>query len=284
MPTFAVLASHWMWWGGPAPPGRFLIPLLPLGAPALALALAEYRRAAYGAALALAVAVTLTVSALAVPPAVVRGLTGHSHWVGKVVLSVDAFPSLPSFFYHKSETVPAVEYLVLGFWLVPALLLLLAGLRPARTEVPASHWALFAGIAFCLLWPGGPALVNALADPPPRAGRAGASTDTLARLNYELEAYARPLRRAGLTPGRLGGRLPAVDLHAVLPIGEEASRPATAAEPRREEYFVTGPYTPLFPVPYTASFFVEMEAAHGEQAGKVDVTADWGRMILGADP
>ncbi len=279
-PTFAVLASHWMWWGGPSPPARFLIPLLPLAAPALVLALAEYRRPAYGAALAFAVAVTLTLSALAMSPAIVRELTWHSHWAKRFVVSVDAFPSLPSFFYHKTAAVPVLEYAVLGCWLIPSLLLLLPGLRPAGAGAEGSNRGLLLAIGFCLLWPGVPALINAL----PPAPQAEGSSDTLARLNYDLEAYAWPLHRAGVAPDGLAGRLPAVSLHAVLPVGKRATRLATAAEPKKEEYFAIGPYTPLFPVRYTARFFVEVDAARGEEAGKIDVSADSGRTILAVAP
>ena len=57
-------ARYYMWWGGSSAPARFLVPLLPLLAPMLAVSFASARRSIMSAALALLAVVGVCVSAI----------------------------------------------------------------------------------------------------------------------------------------------------------------------------------------------------------------------------
>jgi len=90
---FSCLPSHWMWWGGPCPPARFLIPLLPVLAPAWRWGLfTDYGK---GIRLALWMAVgcslALGLGSLAVPEV----LSSHRHVLRDWDEAWNAYPGFP---------------------------------------------------------------------------------------------------------------------------------------------------------------------------------------------
>ncbi len=119
--TLAVGASFSMWWGGACPPGRFVVPALPV----LALGLAPVFHLHRQAALALTAAgATLTLLAAETPRALHNRADGESGLLRFLVPSLDLDGWLPSF------VVPGAEAPLLGVTLLA--LLALAWARGGR--------------------------------------------------------------------------------------------------------------------------------------------------------
>ena len=201
MPAFLIFASHWMWWGGPCPPGRFLLPLIPLVAPLLVYALREVRGAAYTLALWSAIGLTLFISAWGwqLP----GELEFHQHVARLSFLSWLAYPWFPDFFYHHTENVPAASFVFLGFWCILPLLLLLKGWN---TRAPAK--AAYSGVVVALstliilLLPGLLSWLNqrivTYLPPTPTPGEAWREQNPMsARRHYQLYLFLWPRLRAG---------------------------------------------------------------------------------------
>ena len=115
LPSFVAFSSHWMWWGGPCPPGRFILPLLPLAAPALALCWHDFRHPISRFIFILLSAFTIVMSLMSLR--MPGSLMFHRHFLRDFLPSLAAFPTLPLFFVHRSRPVPWVSYQVLLCWL-----------------------------------------------------------------------------------------------------------------------------------------------------------------------
>jgi hypothetical protein len=278
LPAFAVFSSHWMWWGGPCPAGRFLIPLLPLWAPALAAGAGRRAGPVFRLLAFWSVAITLALSLFALRET--AALPFHRHFLRGLLPGYDAFATLPKLFFHKTEAVPPAQYAFALGWL--AALAAAAALLARRGRRPVSPrgfaWALGearagAVVAAGALLLGGAGLAGALA---PAAGEA-----QLAAVNYQLDAYARPLARAGADPSALAARIPPRTLRAVLP-GAAAARgvDARALAGRPEVPVRTGDHTLLYPAGYEVRFGVDVETAAAGAVGRLDVSAFNGRRIL----
>ena len=113
-------ARLYMWWGGSSAPGRFLVPVLPLVAPALACAVARARQTWWGAALFLSAVLSLVIAAVGVGGARQFLLFSPPHGFARIAQQIQGSApltfALPTF-TEESWLEPAMGLLP---WLVAA--------------------------------------------------------------------------------------------------------------------------------------------------------------------
>jgi hypothetical protein len=289
VPSYAVVSSHWMWWGGPCPPGRFLLPFLPLLAPFVALGLTFRRHSLYHILLIFTVTATVLLSILSFN--YVGSLPFHVHFLRGMMPSIDAFPFFPQLFIHHSESVPISNYIVTVLWLVAALFLgcihVWADRRKTQPSKPTHSFrpkisfpALVFGLFFFFLWPGVCSLVDAFG-----RGRTlyfNASIQfQLAELNYYLDCFTRPCLRAGVDPATLVRRFPQLTLRASMPVKKKlAIRNSDAFKAQESIWAMTGPYTTVYPGDYSLDYILIVLGEKEEIVGEVDAAAGRGSIKL----
>lgn len=100
-PFLASTTQYYMWWGGGSVPARFVVPILPLLAPLIAVAFREWRgpvaRGALGAALAYSVVAFVTVVARPAAMLMYNDRDGTGRLVETVQAGVPLTATLPSF-------------------------------------------------------------------------------------------------------------------------------------------------------------------------------------------
>ena len=124
---YLVVGVYREWWGGFAPPPRYLVPLLPVLGLALAFGLREWRRRVRGLRAALLGATSVAVAAAAViTPALQHR---HAHPVRSLLPGVDWTRYLPAWLFPDAGTWPLT-----GLFLGLAALVLIAGRAPDRSR------------------------------------------------------------------------------------------------------------------------------------------------------
>jgi len=274
-------AGHWMWWGGPCPPARFIMPALAFFTPCILLAL-EANRSRLVHALAaffILIGAVASVSGMLHP----GELTRHANVIYRYIPGLEAHPVLPCFYWHKNDPEQVSSYhtaAVIGALVIG---MLVVYFRPVRKSSDKFD-SLSAGFrtpfyfALILLLTGAVGLANhafMMKDP----HRFFEENILLARLKYPLDRYARPLARSGISPEAAHARItPPVVLECSLARWQQASSGNIPEQPR---IFMSGPYTFLYPVQNTIR--VDYEAIAGQEAGSpgfFEVTSDDGTRPL----
>jgi hypothetical protein len=120
----------YMWWGGSSPPARFLVPIVPLLAPMIAVAAAEARGLIARAALVSTVALTIALSAVTLGSPAGRLLYSDPHGVSSLVKAVQGSApldvALPTFTEENWRTpiFTLLPWLVAAAVIAPALVVL----------------------------------------------------------------------------------------------------------------------------------------------------------------
>ncbi len=254
VPTFVTAASHWMWWGGPCPAGRFLLPLIVLSGPLVAFGVGRDRGSFQAAFVFLAVVVSLVFGLRGIQyPAMTRL---HNHIGCTLFTGLKGYPPLPVFFIHHTQSVPVSSYALLALWMLPVFALFTGA--PRRTP-PAGRppggilcgGGFLACLAVLLLCPG---LYSLAHDALSARNAPGMDADRrFARLNYEVENYF-------MNPVAAGGwELPAAMARCVPGLVWEAAMPISNTVSRSEDNESRGSLSPsvtllrgaLFPLHYS---------------------------------
>jgi len=279
VPSYVVFASHWMWWGGPCPPGRFVIPVLALLAPLTAMGVAEARHPFWRSVLAVTVAAGLAISAMSL--AAPGELVSHTHVLGRKLQEWIAFPCLPTFFVHRKDPVGAVNFIVLGLWIVPLLLSLFCAVRrPAAAAAAFGPWAV-AGAAALLLWAGTCGWARRLCDDQDN----WTDARSVGLLNVLTGDFARPVSRAGL---------PTDSLRLVSVRGDELaaetirvrSKPLRVQPLEREKdsrRYAALRNVKVYPLRYSAVYRLDTGGAPGAKIGAVYVMREGGAILAESD-
>lgn len=285
LPALSVFASHWMWWGGPCPPARFIVPLVPLFVPAVAAAFATAAGPVFHLLAGAAALATLALSRISL--GFLFSLPLHRHFLRHTITAYDAFPFFAHFYVHRRDTQPREQFLVAALWVAAAIglgALMRArrtaeamsfgeAIRRARVGAVLLAGALFVGVPGGIGWAAA-RLTGTPTDFPPGASR------SLAHLNAVLEQAIAPLERARVTLPRAeeGASLM---LRAEHPLNAERNyRPPTTPtdEDRR---WIFSQRLPLFPTDYRFVFRGSAETAATEGAVLAfDLCADSGRTVL----
>jgi hypothetical protein len=275
-PFILVAGSHWMWWGGPCAPGRFLLPVVPLLAPVLVLGISRLnnrRRLLWSLLAASALLVGL---ASILNPGV---LTTHRHVIYDFLFQgQEGFPSFPKFFFHRTEGVFYGNYLLLALWV--AVVLPLA--RRARQGKPRpgpgrSGLLLVLSVFWFLLFPGLAAEGRHLIERKTGAWEAG--NLSLPQMSYQLAIgpWKAGNREMSVLPSPAPGEFPK-RLIAVQRYESTATRKEGDGE---RTYITRGPYFLLYPVPYEVVFDVKVRGiGNDNNIGELFVSGDGGRRLI----
>jgi hypothetical protein len=281
LPTFVIVSSHWMWWGGPCPAGRFLLPILPFMAPFVAAGFGTLRTFSLRAAAAVPVVFALVVAAASLADPVM--LAFHHHIGYRLFPALDGYPALPTFFIHRSKNVPASSWTFLAWWMLPAVCLAVWGVLARRQHAtrPGSDVAcILRGTAFAgllVLLPGVYSIAyNRQAGNDPQVIDANRR---LAQLNLPLALLFQPLHQARADTADFISRLP-ITYSKTVKLTKKAS--GTFAEDRTGGplWILNGPYTVLYPVSYRMQFNVTATGPAGREIGLVSVDTDQGLVNL----
>jgi len=288
LPSCVVFSSHWMWWGGPCPPGRFLMPLMALLAPFVALGLTYHRHPAYHIPLIFTITITIMLSILSLK--YVGELTSHVHFIRSLIPSYDAFPCWPQFFYHRTESVPFINYFVAGMWFMAGLVIwfiwVLMNRRKVEPSTPdflycprISLAALILGVLTFFLLPGICSQVDALGQGRPFRFDSSVRLK-LSELNYYLDAFSRPFSRAGVNPSEVIKRFPLITLRASLPVNVKAVVKESDLDKTKLVWVMSGRYTYFYPANYSMDYIMKVIGPEGENVGVIDAAAEKGRVVF----
>ena len=141
-------ARLYMWWGGASAPARFLVPVVPLLTPSLAIVFARLRRGMLAVHVWLALWVSLGITALSLTQWTPPLLFSSPHGVARLAELLRAgsplVSALPTF-TEENWTTPAVR---LALWFavlaITALVAMWAGRRAARRPGASVFWPMFA--------------------------------------------------------------------------------------------------------------------------------------------
>ncbi|MDA1093407.1 MAG: hypothetical protein O3A25_09110 [Acidobacteria bacterium] len=166
-PFLASTTNYYMWWGGGSVPARFVVPILPLVAPLIAVAFRECRspaaRGVLGASLAYSLVAFVTVVARPAAMLMYNDRDGTGRLVETVQAGVPLTATLPSFI----DPDIVVQLPMAGIWVVAAISAALAT-RWVSRRVEASTY-LSAVLAALLFGGAGSVLAAAtLSDPVPQ--------------------------------------------------------------------------------------------------------------------
>ena len=289
LPAFAIVASHWMWWGGPCPPARFIMPLVPFLGPALVYGFELGRKRFWRPIITTAVAISLLfgIMGLAMP----GRLTIHHHIGDRLFLGMKGFPCLPHFFIHYSTTVPASSYMLLAIWLIISILILASGIMffkrcSAQNQAKAPHWhhalALLLGALVALL---GPGLLSVAATRLTNGDeRVFDSQRLLARIGFFSERLSPPLRNRSpiLTVKSANNNTSEQQFSIHIPHSEHGVIELGAVP--APHCIMSGPYTTLYPAKYTITFILTANGPLGNAIGHVDISAESGTVVLEEKP
>ena len=287
VPSFAILASHWMWWGGPCPPARFIIPLIPLFIPAVIAALAAASTSTFRLLAGGSILFTLALSVVSLGE--LNSLPFHRHFLRWWVISYDAFPFFPLFFIHRVDGVPRENFVVAALWILAwfASLLLLRRADGAHdqsfmtTLLRAPARSIMAAGSLMLLTPGIIGYVNARLSGVNMEHPSGA-TLPIAHMNVVLDNYARPFVRAGVSTEAAAGRVAPYVLYSrqLLEAGRSYTQQELDTETRERSWIFFGKYTTLYPVDYLFTFTGQITTEADGNLVLFDICHDLGRNIL----
>lgn len=278
LPSFIVVASHWMWWGGPCPPARFILPMVPFLFPLLAAALPRVYASTFWRTV---FEISLVFSFLVSFDSFINPneLPFHRHIAYQRFMGLDGFPHLPFYVLHRTQDFPPGLRISSAVFLVFALSLVILGPR-LRGSPSTRLFPLLAAILFAFFFPGAMSMIqyHLHRDDPTE----NQNSRQLARMTYQLEQYSLPLQRAGVSeiPALTDG--PAVS----MPIDRQASAVLTPENyrPGREHWVLWGSYSNLYPLQYHIDFHIRVLGTPGETIGYLDVAADRGETILAQKP
>lgn len=285
LPALSVFASHWMWWGGPCPPARFIVPLVPLFVPAVAAAFGTMSGPVFHLLAGAATLATLALSRISL--GFLFSLPLHRHFLRHTITAYDAFPFFAHFYVHRRDPQPPEQFLVAALWVAVAIGF--GALMRARRTAEAMAFgeairrapvgavllagALFVGVPGGIGWAAA-RLTGTPTDFPPGATR------SLAHLNVALEQAIAPLERARDTLARARDGAPLV-LRAEQPLNAERNYRPPAAPTDEDRRWIFSQRLPLYPTTYRFVFTGSAETA--ATAGAVlafDLCADSGRTVL----
>ena len=155
MPHTLTSARLYMWWGGSSAPARFLVPVVPLLAPALAAAFARLRGGLVAVHVWLALAVSLFVSAISLVDLTQPILFSNPHGVARLAEMFRAGSPLPTALPTFTEENWVAPLGRLGLWFAAALITAgcawLVSRRNARSIRTTVFWPLFVEASVFLL-------------------------------------------------------------------------------------------------------------------------------------
>jgi hypothetical protein len=283
-PSFLIFASHWMWWGGPCPPCRFALPVLPFACPFVAAGFMLARRTWARAAVVVTVAVAVVFSVIGyLEPAV---LTSHGHGGPRFFPGMFVHSALPKMFYHWTQSVPVSDTMHACLWGLLGIALLMAGWRtscvaptvltgPVRRAGDLRKTAL--GVLGVLMVPGLFSFASAcLASFNPDHPDVRSE---IARLTFTLRQALAPIeRKTGMTRSTVYGD--GFVVSARLLDSSTAQLSAEEARAGSTRWVRFGPWIDLYPGRYDVTYDLSYEGTRGEAIVVLDVAACKGRKIL----
>ena len=287
IPSFAILASHWMWWGGPCPPARFIIPLIPLFIPAVvgAFALASgpvFRLLAGGS-----IVFTLILSFVSLGE--LNALPFHRHFLRWWAIGYDAFPFFPLFFIHRVDAVPRENFVIGGIWILAWCASLLLAKRRDGQQVEsfpsgilgAHTGAILMAGGLLLLFPGAMGYLNAKLSGIETTALNG-SERPLAHMNVLLDNYTRPFVRAGVSTETAKDNVSQFIIYSAqkLEAGRSYSWQELESEVRERSWIFFGRYTTLYPIDYILTFNGTISTDADGPLVLFDICNNLGRNIL----
>ena len=279
---YLVVGSYREWWGGFAPPPRYLVPMLPVLGLALAFGLREWRRRGRGLRAALLAAASLAVSAptVAVPALQYR----HAHPIRSLLPAVDWPRYLPGWVAPDGRTWPLTLLAVV----LATLALRMGADRALPRRLPAGLGLTGAGLVTLavlgLAVAGGDRL-------------SGVSGPTVSRevANAELRALLDAVAARGEPPWRVTARPPQAPeaVRLVYPARRLPGRGRMVPDPLADDGqarlaeeagvdVVFGPYERLPRGRYQVDFRLRAAHALSGPIATVGVTAARGKVSLGA--
>lgn len=279
-PSYVVFASHWMWWGGPCPPGRFLIPVLVMLAPVTALGIATAKHPFVKSLLVLAVGVGLALSFMSLTAS--GELVSHTHLLSRKLHAWAAFPCLPLFYVHRDDPVAVVNFVMLALWLGPILLAMcLVGRRAAAGgDSFSGYWAAAASVAV-LFWTGLCSYARSAIDDKDGMTEVRA----VSRVNVFSGNFAGPAARAGVpvqSPklARAGG---AKVVSESITVKKNPLRVRSLDTEKDSTRYVALRNIILYPLDHTVTYHMEASGRPGEKVGAVYVMREGGAILASAD-
>ncbi|MEI6971788.1 MAG: hypothetical protein WCL44_09755 [bacterium] len=280
IPSYVVFASHWMWWGGPCPPGRFIVPVLAIVAPVTALGIVSARHAFWRSLLVLAIGATLALSFMSLTAS--GELVSHTHFISRKLQSWSAFPCLPLFYVHRDNPVAMVNFAMLALWLVPALVAMVwIGRKAVGGENAASgRWACVAVLAV-LAWAGVCSFVRSAIDD----NDGMTEVRAMNRVNVLTGDFGMPIARAGLTPqsARLDRARGALLVSESVPIKRNPLRVRPLDAEKDSSRYVALRNIMLYPLDYSVTFHMETGGEPGGRLGTAYVMQEGGAILATTD-
>jgi len=306
LPSFVAFSSHWMWWGGPCPPGRFIMPLLPFTAPMIVLALVRMNNPVCRTAAAAAAAMGIGIFLLSIR--FTDMLTTHKHIFSYCSTAWNAFPCLPNFFIHRRDPMPLASPALLSCWLIPVAFLFCYGMiwRKSRVErrsnavhpptsecaaledrataealesggppphPPAARFLPIAILAAFVAFPGLAAYVaNTYGEPRP-----------VALFNHQIGEYAQPLLRSGIDPRTYNSPTGPHQLLVLLPRKHPITLELTDSETVETKSVETRFMDVLYPVPYEFECGMKAPWNRRRETGRVAIMTHKGEPVASAD-
>jgi hypothetical protein len=283
VPSFVIFTSHWMWWGGPCPAARFLIPIIPLFIPAIALALMYISSTVFRLLAGASIISTLILSYYSI--GYLATLPFHQHYLRWLIPSYDAFPFFPLFFIHRTQEVPIENFTVAGIWFLLWLSTLIFVFRGNSNEYfshtiqkASAKSILIAGTLF-LFVPGAVGIVNAKLSGQDTDHPSG-SHRPFAHMNVVLEAYSSPFFRAGVPVESVNDRMRPYVINSEYNINVQRSFSQEHFHPNSRNWVFFGKYFTLYPAEYNLTINGMVEAEGTGDVLLIDLCSDRGRNII----
>jgi hypothetical protein len=253
VPSVVIVSSHWMWWGGPCPPGRFFLPFWALLFPFILYGIPSCRHRLLMPATVVAILFALVCGVQSwIDPTT---LPFHLHNAYARFPVLHGFPSLPLIAVHRRYPFPTESYTTLPLLLGIAGVLIFIGARGLPSPRFPKSTALF-GLLVALLLPGLFSFWQMQVDGD----------------HWLLLTHDRRLAR--LTSGQ------------TLRMQRDAHGTALPGRASKTKpfWFMTGDFLTLYPREYEITFHVTAHGEPGQEIGRVDVSAFVGETILAEAP